>query len=206
MAHAFLFRRPLPDPTDTPAPTALQLKCRLHASCCSPWTMIRRRSVTIPWLENPTSPIIWWIASGRSTRQGIHGQQLAEKIKAKVGRSPRIGACRRRLGPIDADDVMCIVSREVELFKPERMWASVTKLQRVQSAAKPMPKLRSSFRCCSSERSRPRRIVAAIWDLERNLSSLVSRSSADVGVAVLDLRTGQKVSVPHAALSDGENR
>lgn len=34
-----------------------------------------------------------------------------------------------------------------------------------------------------------------LWDLERNLNSLVSRSSADVGVAVLDLRTGQNVSV-----------
>ncbi|MEO6360517.1 MAG: serine hydrolase [Sphingomicrobium sp.] len=34
-----------------------------------------------------------------------------------------------------------------------------------------------------------------LGDLERNLNSLVSRSSADVGVAVLDLRTGQSVSV-----------
>lgn len=34
-----------------------------------------------------------------------------------------------------------------------------------------------------------------LWDLQRTLSSLVGESSADLGVAVLDLKSGQSVSV-----------
>ncbi|MEO5774527.1 MAG: ribosome silencing factor [Sphingomicrobium sp.] len=67
------------------------------------------------------------IASGRSTRQvASMATKLAEKIKAKVGRSPRIeGLPAADWVLIDADDII------VHLFRPEvrtfynleRMWA-----------------------------------------------------------------------------------
>lgn len=67
------------------------------------------------------------IASGRSTRQvASMANKLAEKIKEKVGRSPRIeGLPAADWVLIDADDVI------VHLFRPEvrsfynleRMWA-----------------------------------------------------------------------------------
>jgi len=67
------------------------------------------------------------IASGRSTRQvASMANKLAEKIKAKVGRSPRIeGLPAADWVLIDADDVIIHLFRpEVRTFyNLERMWA-----------------------------------------------------------------------------------
>lgn len=83
--------------------------------------------VTIPLAGKSNIADHMVIASGRSTRQvASMANKLAEKIKARVGRSPRIeGLPAADWVLIDADDVI------VHLFRPEvrnfynleRMWA-----------------------------------------------------------------------------------
>ncbi|WP_093334116.1 ribosome silencing factor [Sphingomonas rubra] len=84
-------------------------------------------TVTIPLAGKSTIADHMVIASGRSTRQvASMAQKLSEKIKAEVGRSPRIeGLPTADWVLIDAGDVI------VHLFRPEvrsfynleRMWS-----------------------------------------------------------------------------------
>ena len=119
----------MPDPTDTPAPTALPVEVQeLHGLVLQSLDDDQAvEVVTIPLAGKSNIADHMVIASGRSTRQvASMANKLADKIKAKVGRSPRIeGLPAADWVLIDADDVI------VHLFRPEvrsfynleRMWA-----------------------------------------------------------------------------------
>jgi len=84
-------------------------------------------TVTIPLAGKSTIADHMVIASGRSTRQvASMASKLAEKIKAEMGRSPRIeGLPTADWVLIDAGDVIVHLFRpEVRSFyKLERMWS-----------------------------------------------------------------------------------
>jgi len=114
--------RPAPRPTD---PAEVEALHRLVLASLDDDQAVE--TVSIPLAGKSTIADHMVIASGRSTRQvASMAQKLAEKIKAEVGRSPRIeGLPTADWVLIDAGDVI------VHLFRPEvrsfynleRMWS-----------------------------------------------------------------------------------
>ena len=125
--------------------------------------------------------------------------KLADKIKERFGRNVRIeGLPAADWVLIDADDVIVHIFRpEVRNFyNLERMWAFGDEADRAQRSRVRAHAIHCDFLAllafvAALRRRRPRRTSS----VEQQLSSMLSGSSADVGIAALDLNTGETISI-----------
>ena len=142
------------------------------------------------------------IASGRSSRQvASMAVKLGDKIKERFGRHVRIeGLPVADWVLIDADDVIVHIFRpEVRNFyNLERMWAfgddsgvnrGCTRVRHMRFVALLVSLLAFMAQPAAAASS------PTMSGLEQQLSYFAAGKSADIGIAALDLNTGETVSI-----------